>query len=164
MTKDLKILRSFRKLVALKNCGGIAQLVERLVRNEKVWGSNPHTSTNLHRPKGAVVTSTGCGAGVSRGLLLPFVASRIVLKLELAATMQLTLSDDIVLSANLSESEMRLALALALFQQDRITLAQGARLAQLDRIAFQRQLAAHKISIHYGEDELAADLRTIDSL
>ena len=26
--------------------GGIAQLVERLVRNEKVWGSNPHTSTN----------------------------------------------------------------------------------------------------------------------
>lgn len=25
--------------------GGIAQLVERLVRNEKVWGSNPHTST-----------------------------------------------------------------------------------------------------------------------
>jgi hypothetical protein len=26
-------------------CGGIAQLVERLVRNEKAWGSNPHTST-----------------------------------------------------------------------------------------------------------------------
>ena len=26
------------------NIGGIAQLVERLVRNEKVWGSNPHTS------------------------------------------------------------------------------------------------------------------------
>ena len=26
--------------------GGIAQLVERLVRNEKVWGSNPHTSTS----------------------------------------------------------------------------------------------------------------------
>jgi hypothetical protein len=28
-------------------CGGIAQLVERLVRNEKVWGSNPHTSTSV---------------------------------------------------------------------------------------------------------------------
>jgi hypothetical protein len=27
--------------------GGIAQLVERLVRNEKVRGSNPLTSTNL---------------------------------------------------------------------------------------------------------------------
>src|SRR6266581_3108833 len=27
--------------------GGIAQLVERLVRNEKAWGSNPHTSTPM---------------------------------------------------------------------------------------------------------------------
>ena len=27
--------------------GGIAQLVERLVRNEKVWGSTPHTSTKV---------------------------------------------------------------------------------------------------------------------
>gem|GEM_PF-5927963 len=30
--------------------GGIAQLVERLVRNEKVWGSNPHTSTIQKMP------------------------------------------------------------------------------------------------------------------
>ena len=25
--------------------GGIAQLVERVVRNDEAWGSNPHTST-----------------------------------------------------------------------------------------------------------------------
>jgi hypothetical protein len=29
------------------NCGGIAQLVERLVRNEKARGSNPLTSTPI---------------------------------------------------------------------------------------------------------------------
>ena len=28
-----------------KNFGGIAQLVERVVRNDEAWGSNPHTST-----------------------------------------------------------------------------------------------------------------------
>ena len=27
--------------------GGIAQLVERVVRNDEAWGSNPHTSTIL---------------------------------------------------------------------------------------------------------------------
>jgi hypothetical protein len=27
--------------------GGIAQLVERVVRNDEAWGSNPHTSTDL---------------------------------------------------------------------------------------------------------------------
>jgi predicted HTH domain antitoxin len=78
--------------------------------------------------------------------------------------MQLTLSDDIVLSANLSEADMRLALALALFQDDRITLAQGARLSGLDRLAFQHQLAARKIALHYGEEELASDLRTIEAV
>lgn len=78
--------------------------------------------------------------------------------------MQLTLDDDIVLSANLSEADMLLALALALFQEDRLTLAQAAHLSGLDRLAFQRQLAARQIQIHYGEEDFAEDLRTIDSL
>ena len=78
--------------------------------------------------------------------------------------MQLTISDDIALSANLSEADMRLALAIGLFHEDRITLAQAARLCGLDRIAFQHQLAARQIPIHYGEEELANDLRTIESL
>jgi predicted HTH domain antitoxin len=78
--------------------------------------------------------------------------------------MHLTLSDDVVLSANLSEADLRLALALALFQDGRITLAQGARLASLDRLAFQHQLAARKLQIHYGEEELDSDMRTIESL
>ncbi len=35
----------FAPILAGRLCGGIAQLVERLVRNEKVRGSNPLTST-----------------------------------------------------------------------------------------------------------------------
>ena len=78
--------------------------------------------------------------------------------------MHLTLSDDVILAANLSEADLRLALALALFQDGRITLAQGARLASLDRLAFQQQLAARKLKIHYGEEELDSDMRTIQGL
>jgi predicted HTH domain antitoxin len=78
--------------------------------------------------------------------------------------MQLTINDDIVLSANLSDEDIRLALSLSLFQEDRITLAQAARLCGLDRIAFQHHLAARKIPIHYGTRELVDDLRTIESL
>ena len=43
--------------------GGIAQLVERLVRNEKVWGSTPHTSTKDFAP----VTSPKIDRGISGG-------------------------------------------------------------------------------------------------
>ena len=35
------------RMLLLRSLGGIAQLVERLVRNEKVRGSNPLTSTNF---------------------------------------------------------------------------------------------------------------------
>jgi len=76
--------------------------------------------------------------------------------------MHLTLCDDVILSANLSEADLRLALALALFQDGRITLAQGARLASLDRLAFQQQLAARKLQIHYGEEEFDSDMHTIE--
>jgi hypothetical protein len=31
--------------------GGIAQLVERVVRNDEAWGSNPHTSTKFIGPR-----------------------------------------------------------------------------------------------------------------
>ncbi len=78
--------------------------------------------------------------------------------------MQLTINDDIVLSANLSDEDILLALALALFQEDRITLAQAGRLCGLDRNAFQHHLAARKIPVHYGTRELDDDLRTIESL
>ena len=78
--------------------------------------------------------------------------------------MQLTIHDDIVRAANLSDEDIRLALALALFQAERITLAQAARLSGLDRIAFQHHLAARGIPIHHGREELVEDLRTIESL
>lgn len=32
-------------VVSTRDCGAIAQLVERRVRNAKVWGSIPHSST-----------------------------------------------------------------------------------------------------------------------
>ncbi len=46
VTKGLNPPGPRRKVHVLPGFGGIAQLVERLVRNEKAWGSNPHTSTS----------------------------------------------------------------------------------------------------------------------
>ena len=41
----------FASIVFPRNFGGIAQLVERVVRNDEAWGSNPHTSTNFASAK-----------------------------------------------------------------------------------------------------------------
>ena len=51
----------------------------------------------------------------------------------------------------------------ASFAQERLTLAQGARFAGLDFLAFQRELALREIPIHYGPKEFAEDLADLDS-
>jgi predicted HTH domain antitoxin len=50
-------------------------------------------------------------------------------------------------------------LALALFQQERLTLGQAALLAGLPQIDFQRLLASRRIPLHYGIDEMEQDLQ-----
>ncbi len=77
---------------------------------------------------------------------------------------QLILEDDLVSAARLTEDEARLAIAVSLFTEERLSLALAARLAGMDRLSFQRYLSAHEIPLHYGDDELAADLATVQWL
>ena len=63
--------------------------------------------------------------------------------------------------AMLTQEEARRAFALGLFVEEFLTLAQAARLADLDRLAFQRLLASHEIPVHYGIEEFEQDLATI---
>ena len=64
-------------------------------------------------------------------------------------------------AAHLSEPELKQELALALFQQERLTLAQASRIAEVTQLAFQALLAERRIPIHYGIVEFREDLRTL---
>ena len=64
----------------------------------------------------------------------------------------------------LTEAEARRAFALGLFVEEVLTLAQAARLAELDRLSFQRLLASHEIPVHYGVEGLEQDLATLREL
>lgn len=75
--------------------------------------------------------------------------------------MPVILSDEELQSVRLTEKEARLELAVALFAQDRATLAQAARLAGLPFLDFQRELGRRKIPIHYGKEQLEADMRRL---
>jgi len=63
--------------------------------------------------------------------------------------MSVGISDEVLTAAHISESELKqeLALTLALFQQERLTLGQASLLA--DR----------QIPIHYGVEEFREDVR-----
>jgi predicted HTH domain antitoxin len=52
-------------------------------------------------------------------------------------------------------------LALTLFQQERLTLAQASHLAGMSQLEFQALLAQRQIPIHYGIEEFREDLETL---
>jgi predicted HTH domain antitoxin len=78
--------------------------------------------------------------------------------------MNVSIPDEILESARMSEAELRLEIAVLLFEKDRITLAQASVLAGMDRLRFQHLLASRGIPLHYDVDELEEDLVTLRHL
>ena len=76
--------------------------------------------------------------------------------------MTLTLPQDI--EARFSPRSMALHLAIGLFVSDESTLGQAAQVAGLSQAEFLRELGQRRIPIHYGNEELAADLQAVESL
>lgn len=76
--------------------------------------------------------------------------------------MLLTLPDN--LEARLSPQSTALHLAIGLFVSDVSTLGQAAQVAGLSQADFLRELGQRRIPIHYGREELAADLQAVDAL
>lgn len=56
--------------------------------------------------------------------------------------MSIIISDEILASTRMTEDEMKLEIAIMLFQKDKLTLAQASRIAGMNRIAFQHILAS----------------------
>jgi predicted HTH domain antitoxin len=61
----------------------------------------------------------------------------------------------------LTEADLRQELAIALFQQERITLGSASQLAGMHQIEFQRLIASRGINIHYDVNDLTQDLKSL---
>ncbi|MDF5731981.1 MAG: UPF0175 family protein [Rhizonema sp. PD38] len=75
--------------------------------------------------------------------------------------MSVIIPDDILAAATISEAELKLEIAIMLFQQDRISIGKARRLAGMNLIEFQREIASRGICIHYDVEEFEADLKTL---
>ena len=78
--------------------------------------------------------------------------------------MTLTIPDSLLNTTRMSEQEILQELAVTLFVQDKLTLAQASQLAQLNRYRFQHLLASRNISIHYDIAEFEEDIETLNRL
>ena len=78
--------------------------------------------------------------------------------------MSLTISDEVLRAAQISEEEALRELAVALFQPEKLTLGQAARFAKTDIGSFMQLLGSRRIPLHYGVEEFEQDLKTLRDL
>lgn len=78
--------------------------------------------------------------------------------------MSVIIPDDILQSAEMSEAQLKLEIAIMLFQQDKISLGKARSLAEMSLLNFQREIASRGICIHYDVEEFEEDIQTLRSM
>ena len=74
-----------------------------------------------------------------------------------------SIPEDILKAAQISETELRQEIALLLYQKG-LPLMRAAQFAQMDRFAFQHLLASKQIPIQYDIDDFKHDVKALKSL
>jgi predicted HTH domain antitoxin len=72
---------------------------------------------------------------------------------------QFAVPDEALGHVTLDEREARVHLAIGMFVDDKVTLGQAARIAGLSQPEMLHRLGDRRIPIHYGQADLAHDLR-----
>ena len=75
--------------------------------------------------------------------------------------MGIVIDDDLMHAARMSEPEIKLELAALLYQRDRLTLGQAARLAGLSQARMRLTLGARGIAPNYGVEEFMQDVAVV---
>ncbi len=77
--------------------------------------------------------------------------------------MSLVISDEVLQTIQMSESELLTEIAILLFEQERLTLGQASRFAKMSQLQFQRLLASRQIPLHYDIAELREDVKSLEA-
>jgi predicted HTH domain antitoxin len=78
--------------------------------------------------------------------------------------MSVVISDEVLRASRLSASELKVEIAVMLFQKEKLSLGQASRLAAMDHLEFQHLLASRNISVHYDVADFEEDLKTLSEL
>lgn len=72
--------------------------------------------------------------------------------------MAVLISDEIVQSTHMTDNELRTEIAVMLFEKDKLTLRQAARVSGMQPFDFQRLLGSRNIPIHYDVEDFDSDV------
>lgn len=79
--------------------------------------------------------------------------------------MSLVISDEFLKASQMSESELKIEVAIMLFQQKRLSLGKASELAQMNRFQFEKILKQRNIPTYtYDVEDLEIDLKNLQEL
>ncbi|MCB0555384.1 MAG: UPF0175 family protein [Phaeodactylibacter sp.] len=76
----------------------------------------------------------------------------------------LVIPQEILAAIKLPSEELRIEIAVYLYDKEKLSMGQAKRLAGLDQLAFQKELAKRDVYIHFSMKELEDDLETLRNL
>jgi predicted HTH domain antitoxin len=78
--------------------------------------------------------------------------------------MTIELPDEEISSLHLTPEQGRLELAIGLYAGQKVSMGRAARIAGIPYAQFMQELGSRKLCVNYGVDDLAHDLRMVESL
>ncbi|MCL1468348.1 UPF0175 family protein [Argonema galeatum] len=78
--------------------------------------------------------------------------------------MSVIIPDEILTVAKISETELKLEIAILLYQKSKISTGTARHLAGMNLIEFQKELASRNICINYDAEDFQSDLETLKRL
>lgn len=78
--------------------------------------------------------------------------------------MNITIPDEILTSAQMSVDDIKLELAILLYQQKKISTGKARRLAGIHLLEFRREIARRGICVNYDIEDFKADIQTLKKL
>jgi len=76
-------------------------------------------------------------------------------------TSDLVVPKEILQNLHMSSDEMLIELATHLYEKKKLSMGQAKRLAQLDQISFQKELAKRNIYLHITIEDVMSDVETL---
>lgn len=78
--------------------------------------------------------------------------------------MTITIPDNALAQANIKPDDLLIELAVYLYDKGQFSMGRAKRLAGLDQISFQKELAKRNVYIKYEIEDLERDLKNLESI
>lgn len=79
----------------------------------------------------------------------------------MVTTTDFIVSREFLQSVKMTPQELAIEIAVYLYEKERLTLGQAKRLAGLDQIAFQKELAERNVYIHIKVEDILQDVKNL---